>query len=147
LTERDCRILRRIVSKNHRTTAAQVTGQENWIFILKTLFPQKLSDMSVTNPTSAVGLQLLNLWLLEVILRCVNDGVMTIKPRHQTAGNARVRRSDESSFTLFPTLGRVCVWRTPKETYNLECLPGSNSETQGKFCNGFGSSTHIMVFC
>jgi transposase len=29
LTERDCRILRRIVSKNHRTTAAQVTGQEN----------------------------------------------------------------------------------------------------------------------
>jgi hypothetical protein len=29
LTERDRRILRRIVSKNHRTTAAQMTGQQN----------------------------------------------------------------------------------------------------------------------
>jgi hypothetical protein len=30
--------------------------------------------------------------------------------------------SDESSFTLFATLGRVYVWRTPKEVYNSECL-------------------------
>jgi transposase len=29
LRERDRRILRRVVSKNHRTTAAQVTGQQN----------------------------------------------------------------------------------------------------------------------
>jgi transposase len=29
LTEKDLRTLRRIVSKNHRTTAAQVTGQQN----------------------------------------------------------------------------------------------------------------------
>jgi transposase len=29
LTERDRHILRRIVLKNHRTTAAQVTGQQN----------------------------------------------------------------------------------------------------------------------
>jgi transposase len=29
LTERDCRTLRRIVSKNHRTTAAQVTAELN----------------------------------------------------------------------------------------------------------------------
>jgi hypothetical protein len=40
LAERDRRTLR-IVSENHRTTAAQVTGQQNWIFILKTLLPQK----------------------------------------------------------------------------------------------------------
>jgi hypothetical protein len=30
--------------------------------------------------------------------------------------------SDESSSTLFPTSGWVCVWRTPKEVYNPECL-------------------------
>jgi hypothetical protein len=30
--------------------------------------------------------------------------------------------SDESSFTLFPTLGQVCVWRTPKAAYKPECL-------------------------
>jgi hypothetical protein len=31
-------------------------------------------------------------------------------------------RSDESSFTLFPTSARIYVWRTPKEIYNPECL-------------------------
>jgi transposase len=61
LTERDRRTFRRTVSKNQRTTAAQVTGQQNWIFILKTLFQQKLTDVSFANPTSAVGLQLLDL--------------------------------------------------------------------------------------
>jgi hypothetical protein len=34
------------------------------------------------NPASMVVLQLLN--LPKVMLRCVNDGVMTIKPEHQT---------------------------------------------------------------
>ena len=33
-----------------------------------------------------------------------------------------VKRSGESSFTLFSTSGRVYVWRTPKEAYNPECL-------------------------
>jgi transposase len=59
LIERDRRILRGIVPKNHRTTAAQVT--KNLILILKTLFPQELSDVGFTNPTSTVGLLLLNL--------------------------------------------------------------------------------------
>jgi hypothetical protein len=71
---------------------------------------KKLSDVSFTIPASTVGLQLLNLRLLEVILRCVKDGVMTIKPGHQTTGNARVIWADESSLTLFPTSGRVYVW-------------------------------------
>jgi hypothetical protein len=30
--------------------------------------------------------------------------------------------SDESSFTPFPTSGRVCIWRTPKDAYTPECL-------------------------
>lgn len=30
--------------------------------------------------------------------------------------------SDESSFTLFPTTGRVYVWRSPEEAYNTDCL-------------------------
>jgi hypothetical protein len=70
--------------------------------------------VSFTNPTSTIGLQLLNLWLLKVIPRSVNDGVTTIKPGHQTTGNACMVWSDESSFTLFPIAGRVYV-RTPKE--------------------------------
>jgi hypothetical protein len=56
LNERDCRTLKRIVSINHRSTAAQVTAVLN---ILLEDFPQKQSDESFTNSTSMVELQLL----------------------------------------------------------------------------------------
>jgi hypothetical protein len=66
--------------------------QQNWICI----HLEKLSYVSFTNPTSTVGLQLLNLWLLNVMLRCINNNVTTIKPGHRTTGNAHVIWSDES---------------------------------------------------
>jgi hypothetical protein len=55
------------------------------------------------------------------MLRCVNEGIMTIKPGHQATGNMHVIWPDESSFMLFPTSGRVYMWRTPTEAYNPEC--------------------------
>jgi hypothetical protein len=54
------------------------------------------------------------------MLSCVHDGVTTIKLGHQTTGNKHVIWSDESFFMLFPTSGRVYIWKTPKEAYNLE---------------------------
>jgi hypothetical protein len=48
--------------------------------------------------------------------------VTIIKPGYQTTGNTRVMWSDELSFTLSPTSGRVYVWRTLKKAYNMECL-------------------------
>jgi hypothetical protein len=51
-----------------------------------------------------------------------NDGVRTIKPGHKTTANTHVPWSDESSFTLLPTSGRVYIWRTPKKAYNPEHL-------------------------
>jgi hypothetical protein len=33
-----------------------------------------------------------------------------------------VSRPENQNITLFPTLGKVYVWKTPKETYNPECL-------------------------
>jgi hypothetical protein len=56
------------------------------------------------------------------MLRCVNNGVTTMKTGHQTTGNARMMWSDGSSFTLFPTSGRVYISRTLKEVYNREGL-------------------------
>jgi hypothetical protein len=47
---------------------------------------------------------------------------MTIKPGYLTTGNAHMIWPDELSFTLFPTLGIVYIWRTPKGAYNPECL-------------------------
>jgi hypothetical protein len=88
LTERDRDKLRRIHSKNHRTTAAQVTEKlhthlEDPVFT-------KTAQSEFTNPSSTVQLQLLNFRLLEVMLRCVIDGALTIKPGHQTTGNDRL---------------------------------------------------------
>jgi hypothetical protein len=105
LTERDCHALR-TVSKNHRTTAAQMTTELN--------IHLKDSDVSFRDPTSTVGLQLLNLWSLKVILACINDGAMTIQRGHQTTGNKSVIWSDDSSFVRLSTSERVYIWITPK---------------------------------
>jgi hypothetical protein len=51
--------------------------------------------------------------------------------------------SDESSFTLLPTSGRVYVWRTPKEAYNPECLVPTVKHGGG-FCDGLGSNILVQ---
>jgi hypothetical protein len=56
------------------------------------------------------------------MIRCICDGVTTIKSGCHTTGKVPVKWSDESPFPLFPASGRVYVWRTPKEAYNRECL-------------------------
>jgi hypothetical protein len=61
LKEKDRRILilRRISSKKYRTTAAQVTPEQN--IYHEDPVSKKLSDVSLTNPTSTVRLLFLNL--------------------------------------------------------------------------------------
>jgi hypothetical protein len=82
--ERDRRTLR-TVSRNYRTTATQLNIH------LEDPDSTKLSDVSFTNPKFKVGLQLLNLCLLKVILRCVYDGVTVIKPGRQTTRRLETR--------------------------------------------------------
>jgi hypothetical protein len=77
------------------------------------------------------------------MLRCVNDGVTTIKPGHQTTGNAGVIWSGESPFTLFPTSGRVYVCRIPKKEH-ISGMPASNHETRGRFCDGLCSNIVVQ---
>jgi hypothetical protein len=96
-----------------------------------------------TDPMSMVGLQLLNLWLLKVMLRCINDGVMTIKCEHQATGNA-------CDMVRWVVLHAVSYIRKSLHLENTQGslqsgMPGSNSETRGRFCDGLGSN--IMVFC
>jgi hypothetical protein len=65
------------------------------------------------------------------------------KPEHRRPGNARQIWSDGSSFTLFPTSGRVYVLRTPKQAYNPECLVPTMKHR--RFSYGLGSN--IVVSC
>jgi hypothetical protein len=78
-TERDCRPLRRTVSKNHRTTAAQVNCSKTEYSSWRLLPKKKLSDVCFTNTTSTVGLQTLNLRLLKVMPTFTDNGIMTIR--------------------------------------------------------------------
>jgi hypothetical protein len=71
------------------------------------------------------------------MLRCVHDGVTSIKPGPETTGSARV-----TSFTLLPASGRVYLGNTQG---SLQCgMPGSNSETRGRFCGGVGSNIVVQ---
>jgi hypothetical protein len=73
LTERDRRTLRRIVSKNHRTAAAQTTAELN-IEIKDPVSPKNVRcelHKSNINDRAAIAKP------LKVMLRCVNDGVKT----------------------------------------------------------------------
>jgi hypothetical protein len=65
-----------------------------------------------------------------------NDGVMTIKPGHQTTGNVCVLHAVpyiKNSLRLENTQG------------NLQSgMPGFNSETRGRFCDGLGSNIVVQ---
>jgi hypothetical protein len=121
LTERDRSSIRKIVSKIHRATAARVTGQQNWISILKTLFTQKtgqrkLHEYNIHGRAATAKITDSN---AQVHKRWCHD--------HKTWTIRQLKRvSDMVRWVvlhmLFPTPGRVYSWRTPKETYNLECL-------------------------
>jgi hypothetical protein len=129
-------------SRNYCSTCDRTTKLN---IQLEDLFPQKLSDVSFTDPTSTVGIQSINLWSLKVMLRCVNDGVTTVNPGHQTTGNARVMWSKDSSFTLFPALGRVYVWRTHREAYNPECLVPTMTQGGGSVLVWAAISWYIIL--
>jgi hypothetical protein len=88
---------------------------------LKTLFAQKQSDESYSDPPSTVELQSLNLWLLKTAPK--DEKVWCDYNETWTSDDWKyVIRSDESFFTLFPTSGRGYVWKTPKEARNPEFL-------------------------
>jgi hypothetical protein len=127
-------------SQNYCNTGESRTEYWSW----RSCFHKNCFDMSFTDPTSMVGIQLLNLWLLKIMLKCINNGVTTIKRGRQTTGNVHMIWSDESPFMLFHTSGRIYVWRTFKETYNPEFLVPTVKHG-GRFCDGLGSN--IMVSC
>jgi hypothetical protein len=116
--------------------------EQNWIFILKTPFPQKLPDLGFTNPTSTVGLQLLNLWLLKVMLRCVDEDITTIKPRHLTIGNT----SDIVRWVVLHAVPYIMKSLHLQNTQgSLQSgMLGSNIETRGRFCDGYGSNIQVQ---
>lgn len=119
LTDRDRRILKRIVAKQHKTTAAKVTAELNshlnnpistktvrWEFHESNIYGRAAISKPLITDANA---KLRKKW-------CRDHKTWTIDDWKNVVW------SDESSFTLFPTNGRVYVWRTPKEAYDPDCL-------------------------
>ncbi|GFX10546.1 transposable element Tcb1 transposase [Trichonephila clavipes] len=119
LTDRDKRVLTRIVARKRKQSLSQITSEVN---------------SHLRKPISARTVK------GNFMLRTCMEELEFVKP-FVTARHALQRRqwcrthrqwtpqqwqqviwSDESTFTLFQTTGRVYVWRTPKEAFAPECI-------------------------
>jgi hypothetical protein len=122
--------LRSTVLKNHTTTAAQVRTALNIHLedpISTKTVRHELHESSIQG-RAAIPKPLINESNAQMRKQWCH---MTIKPGQQITRNVRMILSDESSFTLFPTSGRVYSWRTPKEAYSPECLVPTVKEWGG----------------
>ncbi|GFU70885.1 transposable element Tc1 transposase [Trichonephila clavipes] len=95
LTDRDKRVLTRIVARKRKQSLSQITSEVN---------------SHLRNPISARTVQ------RELHASNLTHRQWTPQQWQQ------VIWSDESTFTLFQTTGRVYVWRTPKEAFAPECI-------------------------
>jgi predicted transcriptional regulator len=132
-SERDRRTLKRILSNNYSTAAKETA--ELIIHLedpVSTTVRRKLHKSNIQG-TATIAKPLVNENNARRPKRCSDN--------HKTWTDdwKNVIWSNESSFTLFPTSGRVYVWRTPKEAYN------SNCETWRRICDDLGSN--ILVYC
>jgi hypothetical protein len=116
------------LSQNLRTTAAKVTAELNNHLEdpVSSQIVQRELHKSNIHGTAAIAKHLSTENNAKRRKRWYDDHIT------RTPGDRKyVVWSDESFFTLFPTSGRVCVWRTPKEAHNPECLVPPTAEHGG----------------
>ncbi|GFU53553.1 transposable element Tc1 transposase [Trichonephila clavipes] len=119
LTDRDKRVLTRIVARKRKQSLSQITSEVN---------------SHLRNPISARTVQR-ELHASNLYGRVgIRKSLVTARHALQRRQWYRTHRqwtpqqwqqviwSDESKFTLFQTTGRVYVWRTPKEAFAPECI-------------------------
>jgi len=119
LSVRDGHTLKTNVSKNHRTTAANVQAELNIHFEdhVSTKTVQQQIHKSTIHNTAATATPLVTENNAKIRKRwCDDHNSWTSDVWKYVVG------SDKSFFTLFPTSGWVYDWRIPKETYKPECL-------------------------
>ena len=119
ISDRARRVLKRIVTRNRRATAAQVTEELNQHLpqpVSTITVRRELHDMNLRGRVARAKPLIRDQNALARRKWCRDHATWTVDDWK------RVLWSDESPFTLFQTTGRVYVWRTPKEAYDLQCL-------------------------
>jgi len=103
------------VSENHRTNATKVTAELNTYLedLVSTNTVQRELHKSTIHCRAAISKPLIPENNAKRQKRWCDDHKMWTSDDWKY-----IIWSDESSFTLFPTAGRVYVWRMPKETCN-----------------------------
>ena len=119
LSERDRRTLNGIVREDRKTTAPKITAElnEHLKNPVSTKTVRRELHKSGFYGRAAIRKPLLSKTNVSKHLEwCRNLQNWSLEQWKN------VIFSDESSFTLFPTSGRVYVWRQPKEAFNRDCL-------------------------
>jgi hypothetical protein len=139
LREWDRRTLRRIISKNHRTTAAQVTGQQNWIFILKTKTVRRELHKSSFQGRISIAKSLITESKTQMRKRWRHD--------HKTWTSDNWKRAHH--MTRWVVLHAVpYIWKSLRlektQGWLQFVMCSSSSETRGRFCDCLGSNIVVQ---
>ncbi|GFV69775.1 transposable element Tcb1 transposase [Trichonephila clavipes] len=119
LTNRDKRVLTRIVARKHKQSLSQITSEVNSHLRNPISARTVQREFHASNLYGRVGIRKLLVTARHALQRrqwCRTHRQWTPQQWQQ------VIWSDESTFTLFQTTGRVYVWRTPKEAFAPECI-------------------------
>ncbi|GFV82025.1 transposable element Tcb1 transposase [Trichonephila clavipes] len=119
LTDRDRRVLTRIVARKRKQSLSQITSEVN--SHLRNPISARIvqRELHASNLYGRVGIRKPLVTARHALQRC-----QWCRTHRQWTPQQwqQVIWSDESTFTLFQTTGRVYVWRTPKEAFAPECI-------------------------
>ncbi|GFW72113.1 transposable element Tc1 transposase [Trichonephila clavipes] len=119
LTDRDKRVLTRIVARKRKQSLSQITSEVNSHLRNPISARTVQRELHASNLYGRVGIRKPLVTARHALQRrqwCRTHRQWTPQQWQQ------VIWSDESTFTLFQTTGRVYVWRTPKEAFAPECI-------------------------
>ncbi|GFX15963.1 transposable element Tc1 transposase [Trichonephila clavipes] len=119
LTDRDKRVLTRIVARKRKQSLSQITSEVNSHLRNPISARTVQRELHASNLYGRVGIRKPLVTSRHALQRrqwCRTHRQWTPQQWQQ------VIWSDESTSTLFQTTGRVYVWRTPKEAFAPECI-------------------------
>ncbi|GFW62472.1 transposable element Tcb1 transposase [Trichonephila clavipes] len=119
LTDRDKRVLTRIVARKRKQSLSQITSEVNSHLRNPISARAVQRELHASNLYGRVGIRKPLVTARHALQRrqwCRTHRQWTLQQWQQ------VIWSYKSTFTLFQTTGRVYVWRTPKEAFAPECI-------------------------
>ncbi|GFV01704.1 transposable element Tcb1 transposase [Trichonephila clavipes] len=130
LNDRDKRVLTRIVARKRKQSLSQITSEVNSHLRNPISARTVQGNFHASNLYGRVGIR--------KPLVTARHALQRRQQKHTDSGPHKYgNKSDESTFTLFQTTGRVYVWRTPKEAFAPECIVSTVKHGGGSLMTSF----------